>query len=168
MLPDISDPRGPNTTIQLTGPHAGLATELRRWARANALGDDEPLFFSRERGEDGRRKAIDRVRAWQIVTAATRRALGRRWCAAVTASPDSRRGPDQPSAEPPPEPGQRTVLDQVWLANLGPPLVRARLVSRPRLVETPQRRAAARGDAGGRAGRVWQDDDPGDLGEPGW
>ena len=37
-LPDISDPHGPTTSIQLTGPHTGLATELRRWARANALG----------------------------------------------------------------------------------------------------------------------------------
>ena len=94
-LPDISDPHGPTTSIQLTGLHTDLATELRRWARANALGDDEPLFFSRERGEDGRRKAIDRVRAWQIVTAATRRTFGRDE-ARVSASPDSRRSPTSP------------------------------------------------------------------------
>ncbi len=37
------------------------------WARENEVGDDEPLFFSRQRTADDRRKAIDRVRAWQLV-----------------------------------------------------------------------------------------------------
>jgi hypothetical protein len=44
------------------------------WARENALADDEPLFFSRQRGTDGQRKAIDRIRAWQIVKSASERA----------------------------------------------------------------------------------------------
>ena len=38
------------------------------------MADDEPLFFSRQRGADDRRRAIDRVRAWQIVRAASERA----------------------------------------------------------------------------------------------
>ena len=44
------------------------------WARESELGDDEPLFFSRQRTADGRRKAIDRVRAWQVVKSASERA----------------------------------------------------------------------------------------------
>ncbi len=44
------------------------------WARENEVGDDEPLFFSRQRTADDRRKAIDRVRAWQLVKAASERA----------------------------------------------------------------------------------------------
>jgi LuxR family maltose regulon positive regulatory protein len=135
VLTDVSDARRPNTTVHLTGAHRGLSTELRRWARANALGDDEPLFFSRERGEDGRRKAIDRVRAWQIVTAANRRVQGGQGAHALRpATPGAVY--DKLSAEPRPAPGQRAVLDQARLANLGPPLVRAHLVSRPRLVQT--------------------------------
>ncbi|MBV9358232.1 MAG: hypothetical protein JO023_22190 [Chloroflexi bacterium] len=42
--------------------------------RDQNLEDDEPLFFSRQRGADGRRKALDRVRAWQIVKTASERA----------------------------------------------------------------------------------------------
>jgi integrase len=76
LLRDPTDPRGPGKLAPLAKAHASLPTELRRWARAHALTDDEPLFFSRERGQDGRRKAIDRVRAWQIVTLAARRASG--------------------------------------------------------------------------------------------
>ena len=51
-----------------------LAAELLRWSRQQQLQDEEPLFFSRQRGRDGRRKPIDRVRAWQIVQAASERA----------------------------------------------------------------------------------------------
>jgi uncharacterized membrane protein YqhA len=40
----------------------------------NALHDDDPVFFSRQRTADGRRKAIDRVRAWQLVKSASERA----------------------------------------------------------------------------------------------
>jgi hypothetical protein len=54
--------------------HAGLPGDLRVWAREHGLADDEPVFFSRQRAADGRRKAIDRVRAWQIVKSASERA----------------------------------------------------------------------------------------------
>jgi hypothetical protein len=54
-------------TAHLAAAHAGLPGDLD-------LGDDEPLFFSRQCGAGGRRKAIDRVRAWQIVKAASERA----------------------------------------------------------------------------------------------
>lgn len=53
---------------------AGLPGELLLWAREHDLDDDEPLFFFRQRGLDGRHKAIDRVRAWQIVKSAAERA----------------------------------------------------------------------------------------------
>jgi hypothetical protein len=131
MLPDPGDARSRGMLIRLTGSHSGLATELCRWARANALEDDEPLFFSREREERGRRKAIDRVRAWQIVTTASQRALTR------AGLPVAHRR--RPAAEPHrtrAEAPRERLVDQLRLGNTGPPLVRARLVSRPRLVET--------------------------------
>src|SRR5262245_20836688 len=57
------------------GPaHADLPGELLLWAHEHELGDDEPLFFSRQRGSDGRRRAITRQQAWQIVTEARQRA----------------------------------------------------------------------------------------------
>ena len=61
-------------TAHLSAAHTGLPGELLVWAREQDLDDDDPLFFSRQRTADGRRKAIDRVRAWQIVKAASERA----------------------------------------------------------------------------------------------
>jgi integrase/recombinase XerD len=73
-LPNLKNPSRTVKTAHLSAAHAGLPGELLVWARENNLDDDEPLFFSRQRGADGRRKAIDRVRAWQIVKAASERA----------------------------------------------------------------------------------------------
>src|SRR5919199_4879708 len=64
----------PNRTVRLAADYASLPGELLLWAREHDLADDEPLFFSRQRGADGRCRAIDRVRAWQIVKAASERA----------------------------------------------------------------------------------------------
>ena len=74
VLPNLKNPSRPFKTAHLAAAYASLPGELLLWAREHDLEDDEPLFFSRQRGADGRRKAIDRVRAWQIVKAASERA----------------------------------------------------------------------------------------------
>jgi len=74
VLPNLKNPSRPVKMAHLATAHAGLPGELLLWAREHDLDDDEPLFFSRQRGADGRRQAIDRVRAWQIVKAASERA----------------------------------------------------------------------------------------------
>src|SRR5918912_258588 len=74
VLPDRKNPSRPVKTAHLAAAHAGLPGELLVWAREQHLKDDEPLFCSRQRGAAGLRKAIDRVRAWQIVKAASERA----------------------------------------------------------------------------------------------
>jgi integrase len=74
VLPNLKNPTHVVKTAHLSAAHAGLPGDLLMWAREQALADNEPLFFSRQRGADGRRKAIDRVRAWQIVRAASERA----------------------------------------------------------------------------------------------
>jgi integrase len=74
VLPNLKNPSRPVKTAHLSVAHAGLPGELLLWAREHDLDDGEPLFFSRQRGLNGRRKAIDRVRAWQIVKSASERA----------------------------------------------------------------------------------------------
>jgi integrase len=74
VLPNRKNPSRPVKTAHLATAHAGLPGDLLLWAREHDLADDEPLFFSRQRGGDGRRRAIGRVRAWQIVKAASERA----------------------------------------------------------------------------------------------
>jgi integrase len=77
VLPNLKNPSRPVKTAHLAAAHAGLPGDLLLWAREHDLAAAEPLFFSRQRGADGRRKAIDRVRAWQIVRAAAERAAVR-------------------------------------------------------------------------------------------
>jgi integrase len=74
VLPNRKNPSRPVKTAHLAAAHASLPGELLLWAREHDVDDDEPLFFSRQRGANSRRKAIDRVRAWQIVKAASERA----------------------------------------------------------------------------------------------
>jgi integrase len=74
VLPNRKNPSRPVKMAHLAAAHASLPGELLLWAREHDLDDDEPLFFSRQRGPDGRRRAIDRVRAWQLVKAASERA----------------------------------------------------------------------------------------------
>jgi integrase len=74
VLSNRKNPSRPVKTAHLAAAHAGLPGDLLLWAREHDLQDDEPLFFSRQRGPDGRRKAVDRVRAWQVVKAASERA----------------------------------------------------------------------------------------------
>ncbi len=74
VLPNLKNPTRVVKTAHLSAAHAGLPGDLLMWARENTLADDEPLFFSRQHAGDGQRKAIDRVRAWQIVKSASERA----------------------------------------------------------------------------------------------
>ena len=74
VLPNRKNPSRPVKTAHFAAAHASLPGELLLWARDHDLDDDEPLFFSRQHGADGRRRAIDRVRAWQIVKTASERA----------------------------------------------------------------------------------------------
>jgi hypothetical protein len=71
-LPNLTYPSRPVKTARLAAAHAGLPGEL--WTREHELDDEEPHFFSRQRDADGWRKAIDRMRAWQIVKNASERA----------------------------------------------------------------------------------------------
>jgi site-specific recombinase XerD len=79
VLSNLKHPSRLVKTAQLSRAHAGLPGDLLVWARENGLDDDEPLFFSRQRVADGRRKAIDRVRAWQIVKSASERQTSACW-----------------------------------------------------------------------------------------
>jgi len=74
VLLNLKNPSRLVKTAHLSAAHAGLPGDLLASARDNGLADDEPLFFSRQRTADGRRRAIDRVRAWQIVKSASERA----------------------------------------------------------------------------------------------
>jgi integrase len=74
VLPNLKNPGRLVKTAHLSAAHAGLPGDLLVWARENGLDYDDPLFFSRQRAANGRRKAIDRVRAWQLVKSASERA----------------------------------------------------------------------------------------------
>jgi hypothetical protein len=61
------------------GPDQAFRDGVRRWrallwAREHDLTDDDPLFFSRKRGGDGRRRAVQRGQAWLLVRQASERA----------------------------------------------------------------------------------------------
>jgi integrase len=74
VVPNLKNPSRRVKTANLSAAHTGLPGDLLLWAREQDLDDDEPMFFSRQRDAAGRRKPIDRVRAWQIVKAASVRA----------------------------------------------------------------------------------------------
>ncbi len=74
VLPNRKNPSQTTKRVFLPGPEASLTGELLLWAREQDLADDEPLFFSRKRGPDGRRRALQRGQAWLIVKAASERA----------------------------------------------------------------------------------------------
>lgn len=66
-LPNLKKPSRAVKTAHLAAAHAGLPGDLLLWTREYNVRDDEPLFFSSQRDANGRRKAIHRVHAWQIV-----------------------------------------------------------------------------------------------------
>ncbi|MBV9581644.1 MAG: hypothetical protein JO057_23955, partial [Chloroflexi bacterium] len=129
---------GRPTDARLDARYTPLAAELLQWSRQQQLHDDEPLFFSRQRGRDGRRKPIDRVRAWQIVQAASERG-GLDASSPVQPGVESPRAREaelhalpKPSSSDP-KPGARADQD-IRPGTVGPPNVRSHLVPRQRLV----------------------------------
>jgi integrase len=74
VLPNLKNSSQTTKRVFLPGSEAGLTGELLLWARDEGLDADEPLFFSRKRGPDGRRRALHRGQAWLIVKAASERA----------------------------------------------------------------------------------------------
>jgi integrase len=89
--------KNPNLTVKrvfLPGSELGLTGELLLWAKEQALGDDEPLFFSRKVGADGSRRALQRGQAWLIVKEASERAEVR--VLALRASKHGRAGEPAP------------------------------------------------------------------------
>jgi integrase len=74
VLPNRKNPSQTTKRVFLPGSETGLTGELLLWAREQALDLDEPLFFSRKRGADGRRRPVQRGQAWLVVKQASERA----------------------------------------------------------------------------------------------
>ena len=74
VLPNRKNPSQTTKRVFLPGSETGLTGELLLWAREQALHLDEPLFFSRKRGADGRRRPLQRGQAWLVVKEASERA----------------------------------------------------------------------------------------------
>jgi integrase len=74
VLPNLKNPNRPVKRVFLPGSDTDLPGALLLFQREQGLGDDAPLFPSRTRGRDGRRRAITRTQAWRIVRAASERA----------------------------------------------------------------------------------------------
>jgi integrase len=73
VMPNRKNPGMPVKRVFVPAGQADLPGDLLVWAREQGLGGDEPLFFSRKRGSDGRRKAISRQQAWEVVKTASER-----------------------------------------------------------------------------------------------
>jgi integrase len=74
VLPNRKNPARPVKQVFLPGAELGLIGELMLWAKEHGVDNNEPLFFSRKRGEDGSRQALRRGQAWVIVKEASERA----------------------------------------------------------------------------------------------
>jgi len=74
VMPNRKNPGVPVKRVFVPAGQADLLGALLVWAREQGLAGDEPLFFSRKRGSDGQRKAINRQQAWAVVKAASERA----------------------------------------------------------------------------------------------
>src|SRR6266571_4196830 len=74
VLPNRKNPSMPVKRVFLPGAELGLTGELLLWAKEQGVADNEPLFFSRKRGADGLRRALQRGQAWLIVKRTSERA----------------------------------------------------------------------------------------------
>jgi integrase len=74
VLPNLKNPARPVKAVFLSAGDQDLPGELLLFQREQGLPDDAPLFGSRTRGTDGRRRALSRIQAWRIVKAASERA----------------------------------------------------------------------------------------------
>src|SRR6266566_2226454 len=77
VLPNRKNPNLPVKRVFLPGAELGLTGELLLWAKEQGVADNEPLFFSRKRGADGSRRALQRGQAWLITKEASERAAVR-------------------------------------------------------------------------------------------
>lgn len=73
ILPNRKNPSQPTKRLFLPTSSLDLPGELLHWQQQH-LEDDDPLFCSRKRGADGRKRAISRIQAWKIVKEASARA----------------------------------------------------------------------------------------------
>jgi integrase/recombinase XerD len=74
VLPNRKNPSQPTKRLFLPTGSLDLPGELLLWQKQQHLEDDDPLFCSRKKGTDGRKRAISRVQAWKIVKEASARA----------------------------------------------------------------------------------------------
>ena len=74
VLPNRKNPSQPTKRLFLPTGSLDLPGELLLWQKQQHLEDDEPLFYSRKKGTDGRKRAISRIQAWKIVKEASARA----------------------------------------------------------------------------------------------
>jgi len=74
VLPNRKNPNQSVKRVFLPGTEQALTGELLLWAKEQAVADEEPLFFSRKRGADGSRRALQRGHAWLMVKQASERA----------------------------------------------------------------------------------------------
>jgi integrase len=74
VLPNRKNPNQTVKRVFLPGAELGLTGELLLWAKEQGVADDEPLFFSRKRGADRSRRALQRGQVWLIVREASERA----------------------------------------------------------------------------------------------
>jgi integrase len=74
VLPNRKNPGQPTKRLFLPTGSLDLPGELLLWQKQQHLEDDDPLFCSRKKGPDGKKRAISRVQAWKIVKAASARA----------------------------------------------------------------------------------------------
>jgi integrase len=74
VMPNRKNPSRPVKTVFMPAGQADLPGALLLWARDQGLADDEPLFYSRKRGADGRRQPLGRQQIHALVTAASARA----------------------------------------------------------------------------------------------
>lgn len=88
VLPNRKNPSRPVKRAFLGGSDQDLPGALLLLQKAERVADDEPLFVSRQRGRDGRRKALTRQMVWNVVRRASERAGVR-----VLALRDSAAGP---------------------------------------------------------------------------
>jgi integrase len=72
--PNRKNPARPVKTVFLSAGDQNLPGELLLWQKTEGLTDGEPLFASRKRGADGRRKAIGCIQTWRVVKDASDRA----------------------------------------------------------------------------------------------
>jgi integrase len=74
VLPNLKNPSRPVKTVFLSAGDQDLPGELLLLQKAEGLADGEPLFASRKRDRDGKRRAVGRIQAWRIVKEASERA----------------------------------------------------------------------------------------------